>query len=153
MGRHRLVAFVSLAEAVANLALSLVLVRRYGILGVAIGTAVPVFIANLFVLAPAACRQVGTTVWSFARAALTPAMIGAVPAAVTAMLLIQAAPPDSILMILAEGATTAFVYVATVFGVGLEPEVRRRYLHHLRGTLSAINKTALPAEALVKADI
>ncbi len=49
-GRHRLVAFVSLGEAIANLVLSVLLVRRYGMLGVAIGTAVPVIAANLFVL-------------------------------------------------------------------------------------------------------
>jgi O-antigen/teichoic acid export membrane protein len=153
VGRHRLVAFVSLAEAVANLALSLALVRRYGILGVAIGTAVPVFVANLFVLVPAACRQVETTVWSFARASLAPAVIGAVPAAFTAMLLNRAAPPDSIPMILLEGATTSLVYMAMVVGVGLEPAVRRHYLHHLRRTLSAMNRTGLPAEAVAKADI
>ena len=58
-GRHRLVAFVSLAEAIANLVLSIILVRRFGLLGVAFGTGVPVFIANVFVLAPAACRQLG----------------------------------------------------------------------------------------------
>src|SRR4051794_16022702 len=37
-GRHRLVAFVALGEALANVALSVLLVRRYGMLGVAIGT-------------------------------------------------------------------------------------------------------------------
>ena len=50
-GRHRLVAYVSLGEAVSNLALSVVLVRRFGMLGVAIGTAIPMFVANVFILA------------------------------------------------------------------------------------------------------
>src|SRR5207249_8018241 len=69
-GRHRLVAFTSLGEAVANLILSVILVRRYGIVGVALGTAVPVVIANLFILFPAACRHVGMSVASVVRSVL-----------------------------------------------------------------------------------
>src|SRR5438046_740224 len=41
-GRHRLVAFATIAEAVADLALGLVLVRRVGMWGVVGGTAIPV---------------------------------------------------------------------------------------------------------------
>ena len=76
-GRHRLVAFVSLGEAVANLLLSVVLVRRYGLLGVAVGTGIPVVIANLFILAPAACRQLGVRVGDFARAVAVAPLVGA----------------------------------------------------------------------------
>ena len=44
--RHRLVACASLAEIAVNVTLSILLVQRYGLTGVAIGTAVPYTVIN-----------------------------------------------------------------------------------------------------------
>jgi O-antigen/teichoic acid export membrane protein len=136
-GRHRLVAFVSLAEAVVNLGLSLVLVRRYGLTGVAIGTGLPVVVANLFVLLPAACRQVGIGVGEFTRLVATAPIVGAVPASVVAIALRQSWPSDSLAMTIGEGAVTIVVYFAAVWIAGLGTAVRRRYFDHLRRLVAA----------------
>jgi O-antigen/teichoic acid export membrane protein len=131
-GRHRLVAFTSLGEAVANLALSVVLVHRYGMLGVAIGTGVPVVIANLFILLPAACRQVGMRVAEFSRmVAITP-LAGAVPAIATVLGFRRLLPPESIGAILAEGAVVGLVYLASAFTFGLRSSERARYFDYVR---------------------
>jgi O-antigen/teichoic acid export membrane protein len=132
-GRHRLVAFTSLGEALANLVLSVLLVRRFGIVGVAVGTAVPVFAANLLIILPAACAKIGLRVGEFARLVGMAPLVGAVPAVLTAMVLRSAFPPQSLVSILLEGAATGAAYIVAVGAVGLEPEVRRRYLDHLRG--------------------
>jgi O-antigen/teichoic acid export membrane protein len=136
-GRHRLVAIAALAEAVINLALSLLLVRWYGLLGVAVGTALPVFVANLFVLLPAACRQVGISVAELARLVSTAPIVGAVPSVLVAIGLRLSWPPESPAMAVAEGAATSLVYLATVCVFGFDGAVRRRYLDHLRGLLPA----------------
>src|SRR5206468_12848196 len=57
-GKHRLVAFNNVAAAVANLALSIAIVKPLGLPGVAIGTLVPVCLASTLVLFPAGCRRV-----------------------------------------------------------------------------------------------
>lgn len=57
MGEVRLPALMYLTEAVANLALSLVLIKPFGILGVALGTALPVAVFELGVLLPFAMRK------------------------------------------------------------------------------------------------
>jgi O-antigen/teichoic acid export membrane protein len=131
-GRHRLVAFTALAEALANLALSVVLVRRYGLAGVAIGTAAPVFIANLFVLMPAACRQLGVSVKEFGRLVTTAPLVGAVPAAMVAIALRLSWPPSSLAATLAEGAITALVYLTAVWLFGFTLTVRQRYFNEVR---------------------
>ena len=41
IGKHRLLFFILLGEAVANIVLSLILVQFYGVIGVALGTAIP----------------------------------------------------------------------------------------------------------------
>ena len=56
-GRHRALAFVLALEGIANLALSLVLVRTMGILGVALGTAIPLTYTSLFFIPRHVCNQ------------------------------------------------------------------------------------------------
>ncbi|HKD03125.1 MAG TPA: flippase [Terriglobales bacterium] len=56
IGRHRTWAWVALAEGGANLVLSILLVRRFGILGDAIGTAIPLTCSMLFFLPHHLCR-------------------------------------------------------------------------------------------------
>jgi O-antigen/teichoic acid export membrane protein len=46
-GRHRAMAYWTVAEGATNLLLSIYLARRYGIIGVAIGTAIPMLIVKL----------------------------------------------------------------------------------------------------------
>jgi O-antigen/teichoic acid export membrane protein len=137
-GRHRLVAFTSLGEALANLALSVVLVRYFGLLGVAIGTGVPVAVANLFILLPAACRQSGMGVAEFLGLVGTAPLAGAIPAVATALALRMILPPPSVSAVVAEGAVVEFVYLATVFVFGLDPAVRARYLDYARRTAQAL---------------
>jgi O-antigen/teichoic acid export membrane protein len=127
-GRHRLVAIVAFIEALANLALSLILVRRYGILGVALGTAVPVFIANSFTLLPAACRTVGLRVTEFGRLVLPAPATGAVAAILGVVAFRTLLPPTSFLAVVGEGAAVGAIYLVTVVTLGVDREVRNRYL-------------------------
>ena len=62
--RHGILLFCNLIEGVVNLALSLVLVQRYGILGVAIGTAVPMILSRLLLQPYLFCKLVGVTTYN-----------------------------------------------------------------------------------------
>jgi len=57
MGRHQTLAFVLLLEGGINVILSILLVRWFGIVGVAIGTAVPLTCTGVFFLPRHICRQ------------------------------------------------------------------------------------------------
>jgi O-antigen/teichoic acid export membrane protein len=137
-GRHRPVAFVSLTEAVINLALSLVLVRHFGLLGVAVGSLIPVAAANLFVLAPAACREVRIGVFEFARAVGTAPAIGATIAAVAGAALRFWYPPETIPLILGEGAIVGLVYLLAVWTVGFDADERAHYTTYIRRLFVAL---------------
>jgi O-antigen/teichoic acid export membrane protein len=65
MSRHRSLAYVVLMEGIANLILSIVLVRRLGIVGDALGTAIPLLCTSLFFLPRHMCRQLGVPVRKF----------------------------------------------------------------------------------------
>ena len=126
-GRHRLVAIVAFLEALTNLVLSVILIRRYGILGVALGTGIPVLIANSFTLLPAACRTVGLRVTEFGRLVLPAPLIGSVPAILAVLAFRTLLPPARFLEVAGEGAAVGVIYLAAVVTLGLTREVRNRY--------------------------
>jgi len=136
-GRHRLVAIVCLGEALVNLILSLLLVRRYGILGVAIGTAVPVVLANLLILAPAACRQVGLRSTELLRLVAIAPLAGALPSALVVVVLRQSVPAESLPAVLLQGSLVGGVYLASVCAFGLSSVERARYFDYLRRFVAA----------------
>ena len=72
-GQVRHVAMVNIWTGLVNLALSAALVKPFGLVGVAIGTLIPVAFSSIFVLFPAACRRVGVPVLEAFRQAVWPA--------------------------------------------------------------------------------
>jgi O-antigen/teichoic acid export membrane protein len=65
MSLHRTLAYVVLMEGIANLILSIVLVRPMGIIGDALGTAIPLLCTSLFFLPRHMCRQLGIPLRTF----------------------------------------------------------------------------------------
>ena len=131
-GRHRFVAAVALSEAAANAALSILLVRTYGLLGVAVGTAVPVVVANLAILMPVACRTLGIPYGRFLIDTTRPALVALAPTVVTIVVLRAAVPEPSFLGVLALGGGTALVYGLAFVGIGLPSGVRSAYVSRAR---------------------
>ena len=84
VSRHRFLAYQTLAEGIANAVLSLVLVRTYGLVGVALGAAIPMIICKLFIQPVYVCRQSGIPLKEyyfdlFSRSVLVPGMAMVIP--------------------------------------------------------------------------
>ena len=75
--RHKILAWRNVCEAILNLGLSLILVRHYGILGVALGTAIPMVIGSAIAMPPFVCRVVRISIWQFYRVWFTSIGVGA----------------------------------------------------------------------------
>jgi O-antigen/teichoic acid export membrane protein len=50
ISKHRVYSFIVVAEGLVNLGLSLLLVKKYGIIGVALGTLIPIFVTSFFIV-------------------------------------------------------------------------------------------------------
>lgn len=75
LSKHKYYTVTNSIEGVANLVLSLVLVRHYGIYGVAVGTAVPMLIMKVLVQPVYTCRVIGLRCRDFYVALLLPVII------------------------------------------------------------------------------
>lgn len=63
--RHQILAYCKSFEAVANICLSLALVKQFGIVGVAIGTAVPHLFVVVFIFPAMITKMVGLKLWKY----------------------------------------------------------------------------------------
>ena len=130
-GEHqRLAAYVGLTG-VANIVLSIALVKPYGLIGVAIGTVVPVTLMALFVNFPRACRRVGVTPSRALRQAVWPALW---PAFVMVLFLRLARPVGGV-SLAAVGVKLmlgALIYEAVFLGMAIGADERRWYLRKAR---------------------
>lgn len=113
IARHRFIAFTAMGSGLANVALSLALVRPLGTLGVALGTLIPTVVEALGLVLPYAVRTLGVRPVEVARAVFLPAVVPAAPALIALVLVEQLLAPASI-----PGLAAAAVMGAGVYGIG-----------------------------------
>ena len=87
MSRHGTLAKAVLLEGVSNLVLSVALVRPYGIVGDALGTAIPLTCTMLFFLPWHLCKRLGIQMQTYLRQAYVLPLLLCAPLAVTLLLL------------------------------------------------------------------
>jgi O-antigen/teichoic acid export membrane protein len=130
LGRLRALTLVVFLDGVANLILSIVLLRHWGILGVAIGTAIPLTCTSLFFLPLYLCRILKVSLGTFLRQAyLLPVISTAGMACVlvlTSRLLQPASYPGLLLQLALAGGSYGLTLLAC-FLVS-EPDLARRGL-------------------------
>ena len=87
MNKHRTWAVVTLTEGVVNVVLSIALVRPYGIIGDALGTALPLAATTILFLPGHLCRQLKIKMWTYLREAYLLPMALCVPVTITLLLM------------------------------------------------------------------
>jgi len=110
MGKHRTWAIVTLIEGVVNIVLSIALVRPYGIVGDALGTAVPLALTMIFFLPGHLCRQLQIHLTTYLREAYLLPLVICVPLTIVLLLMKQWFVPHNYLGLLAHLAVAGGVY-------------------------------------------
>jgi O-antigen/teichoic acid export membrane protein len=129
-GCHRFLAFTNLSIALGNVALSLLLIRNYGLIGQAIGTLIPVAVGSAFVLWPATCRRVGVGPMAAFTQAVWPTLWPLVPMAAV-VLPLRYAMPERLYAVALAAATGAVCYIAVYLAFSVKQHERDLYLGKL----------------------
>jgi O-antigen/teichoic acid export membrane protein len=125
-GQHRMLAFVNLGTGVVNLALSIALIKPFGLPGVAYGTLIPIALSSAFILYPAACRRVGLGVGY----AFTHSVLPAVwPAAVVGLglLMTRNISTGTLLAVVLQAIAGGVLYLALFFAIAIGRRDRALY--------------------------
>jgi len=140
MAKHRTLALAVLLEGTTNLILSIVLVRRFGILGDAVGTALPLLCTTLFFLPRHTCRILGVRMWTYVREAFLLPLVFCIPLVATLLLVRDRFVAHTYLQL----ATQLFIGWA-VYGLELLWALRTRRLWQVQG----LHDKGSPGETVV----
>src|ERR1043166_1625983 len=114
MSKHGKLAVVSLIEGVANLGLSILLVRPFGIMGDALGTAIPLLGTYVLFMPWHLCNRLGVRMWTYLRQAYQLPLLLCAPLAMVLLLLQRWVVPHSYRELIPQLLIGGIVY-----GVGL----------------------------------
>jgi O-antigen/teichoic acid export membrane protein len=133
-GEHRSLAWINMVTGVVNLALSVLFVRWWGLLGVALGTLIPTAASAVLVLYPAACRRAGLPLRAAAQHAIAPTVWPALVMFMGLIVLAELIPPGTLLAVMLHAAAGAALYVG-LFAVAIGRRGRATYTAKARQLL------------------
>jgi O-antigen/teichoic acid export membrane protein len=114
MGRHRVLASVLVGEGIANLLLSILLVRRFGVIGVALGTAIPLACTSLFFLPWHLCKVLDLPLWRSLRQSYGMPLLLCAPLAGLLVFLSVEFPVHNSVRLMLQVAVAALCYCLTL---------------------------------------
>lgn len=131
ISRHRTIALLRVTEAAANLVLSIAFVKWVGLVGVALGTAVPSAVIVVGVLPLIVCPMLRIDLGDYYDRAYLRPLLAIVPFAAGAYWVRTMALPHSLPAFFAAVAVLTVLYIPCAFGLGLVASERalvlRRY--------------------------
>lgn len=132
ISKHRVLAWLRLGEALANVTLSVILGREFGLLGIVLGTAIPHAALALFVLPRYACPLIGVGVTEYLNRSYGRALLGAVPALAAIALLNDRFVFSGLAEYFVVIAAVTVLYGVSVYLLALAPQERARVLRVIR---------------------
>jgi O-antigen/teichoic acid export membrane protein len=109
LGKPRLPTFAFLASGFANLFLSLILARPFGLVGVALGTAIPNVVFAIFVLR-IACRELDVSIARYLSYVIPRATMGALPIVALLFWFKRGLQVDTLIELVAAGSAAVVVF-------------------------------------------
>jgi O-antigen/teichoic acid export membrane protein len=132
--KHKAVALWAIPEALANFTLSIVLARKIGIFGVAIGTLVPSLVVQLILWPRYVSRLVGVTWVEVYRNVWGPVFLSAVPFAAASYAVNKLYPPSTMTTFVMQTVALLPVFGITI-GVVFQSNIKRQILPRIRSYL------------------
>lgn len=112
MAKHSPLAAMTIGSGITNLTLSILLVNRLGLLGVALGTLIPTTIICLGFVTPYAMRVIGTSARDMYTKVLWPSLLPVIPMGMIMIVLRKALDPASLIMIFIVAAVGLLIYLS-----------------------------------------
>jgi O-antigen/teichoic acid export membrane protein len=134
-GKHGPLGAWTIAEGVANIGLSIVWGKSHGLMGVALGTAVPMLVMKLFIQPYYALRSVQVDAWTYLRGGLArPLIVGALFLVAAKMIETPSVASLPALIAVVFAQMSGFAVITWFFGLTTSEQgwLRAYRKHHVR---------------------
>lgn len=128
MGRNKFLGYISLVEAIINIALSLWFVRLWGLVGVAMGTIISMSLTKSIIVPIYCCKHLHITKYTFFKEALFPSIIVLLPLILSSFLISKLVPPTCYLNLFVDTLFTLSI-TCLLFYKFIEPELKHKIKH------------------------
>jgi O-antigen/teichoic acid export membrane protein len=135
MARHKMLAWAAIAAGLVNLALSVVLVQSMGVMGVALGTLIPVAVESLCFVMPYTMRVMKIGIGEAITRIYLPTLAPAIPTAIFLFWVREAFALNTYVAIFAAGGIGLFIYAIGYLGFGASTYERQIYSGFALSTL------------------
>jgi O-antigen/teichoic acid export membrane protein len=140
LGKHQVYAAITVIEGIANLILSIALVPSLGIIGDALGTAIPLSFTCLVFLPRHLKKQIGVPVGTFLRQAYTLPILLTLPLVVTLWVANRYFYPRNLIQLILE-----ILAATAIYGVGLLWAYRTNRAFHV-AEIAGLTRPSPPAQ-------
>ncbi len=124
LGKVKTYAFLNIGTAAANLLLSVLLIKPYGIYGAAMGTAIPLVIYGTFVMPAYICRVLSMNLFAYFKSSFMPAILASVPFLAVVFLIHRVLVIDSLTHFMLIVAAAMILHLLSTAFIGLDREHR-----------------------------
>lgn len=148
-GQHGQLGAWTIAEGVVNIGLSIIWGRSYGLLGIAMGTVVPMLMIKLIVQPYYALKAAEMNAWTFVRKGLArPLIVGPLFIAAAAAVTLHTRPDLPLFLMIVVGQVAIFLGIAWVLGLTREERqwFREYGYRRFRLPLPRVNSSGLGAQ-------
>jgi O-antigen/teichoic acid export membrane protein len=137
--RVRAMALVAAATGIANLVLSIVLARRFGLIGVALGTLIPTALASLAVVMPYSMRKIGVPAIEMVKDVMWPSLLPAIPAVMVLYALRSSFAPLTLVPLAGIAVAGIATYYVTYISMGASPSEQQTYRTFALGSMRRVD--------------
>jgi len=150
MAKHRVLAYLTIGEGIANLALSILLVRKWGLIGVAIGIVVPHLTTGALIIPWYTLRTVGLSWKEYLTKAFVRPLLCAVPFVAICFAFSRAIQNPTWGLFVLEVFIAASVFYFASWFVCLGGSQREMIIGKLRGFVQRRAATPAPSDSQVR---
>ena len=138
ISKHKYMSFISITTAVVNLLLSILLISKFGIIGVALGTTIPqVFIYGLFMMI-ITNRIVSIPNITYIKEVYFPIIVPTIMFIMTGMLCLKLLYPANYFVLLCECFFCSLVFLIFSYQFSLNSDEKREVIRIVNGMLNRI---------------
>jgi O-antigen/teichoic acid export membrane protein len=137
--KHKVMAWWAIGEGVANLTLSVILARKFGIIGVAVGTLIPSLAVHLFMWPNYVSRLVEVSFLQVYRNVWAPVFLSAVPFAMASYAVDVIFPARNMAVFALQTAALLVIFIGAV-GLVFRDNVKRQVIPSVRSYFYALAK-------------